>query len=124
MGTVDIERSQAVATFIPAKDMLTHSKGLLEMVKKYKKEMAFDKTILELSRNGVQVFIASHNYILAKYLEVLMKESDAVAFHALYKSDNGVKCETCSNFRDLEHNAIVSSFDKLLDEVFDLNMGE
>ena len=81
--------------------------------------------LLELSRNGVQIFIASHNYVLAKYIEVLMKDSDEVSFHSLYKTENdGVKCESNRNFRDLEHNSIISSFDKLLDEVFDLNIGD
>ncbi|MFI3201829.1 MAG: ATP-binding protein [Eubacteriales bacterium] len=80
--------------------------------------------LLELSRNGVQVFVASHNYIFAKYMEVLMKDTDNVTFHSLYKTEDGVKCETNRNFRDLKHNSIVSSFDKLLDQVFELNLGE
>lgn len=195
--------------FIPAKDMLTHSKGFLEMAKKYSKDMPFDKTLLdiievskywkvntvpeiglkvlsklqnliggevvlendtffikksngdktefsmeaegikkiailwqlimnesitkgsvlfwdepeaninpslisdvveillELSRQGVQIFVATHNFIFAKYVEVLMQEQDQVAFHALYKTEKeGVKCETKDKFALLTHNAI------------------
>lgn len=196
------------AVFIPAKDMLTHSKGLLEMIKKYSKEMPFDKTLLdiieiskqwktdsipilgmnvlpklekmidgkviiendtffieksdgskvefsleaegikkiailwqlimnesitegtvlfwdepeaninpslyqdvadillELSRNGVQIFLATHNYNFAKYFEVLSEESDSVRYHSLYKTDDGVKCETESKFSLLSNNAL------------------
>ncbi len=80
--------------------------------------------LLELSRNGVQVFLSTHDYIFAKYIEVLKNETDEVAFHSLYKADEGIKAKRSNNFRDLKQNAIVSSFDKLLDKVFDLNMGE
>jgi predicted ATPase len=212
--------------YIPSKDMLTHSKGLLEMTKKYRKDMPFDKTlldiieksrqwkldeipliakniipkleniiegkiifendtffvqksngkkinfsleaegikkigllwqllmndsinndtilfwdepeaninpklipdlveiILELSRNGVQIFIATHDYILAKYFEVKRKENDAVRFHSLYKTDEGVKCDSNINFRDLNNNSIIIAFDELMDEVIDRNMGD
>jgi len=34
--------------FIPSKDMLTHSKGLLTMAELYSKSMPFDKTILDI----------------------------------------------------------------------------
>jgi AAA15 family ATPase/GTPase len=212
--------------FIPAKDMLTHSKGLLEMAKKYSKDMPFDRTLLdvieksrqwkldntpdiaknvipalesviegkiimednaffvkkangekigfsyeaegikrlgllwqllmnesitrhslmlwdepeanvnpklipvmveillELSRNGVQVFAATHDYILAKYFEVKRKENDSIIFHSLYKTENGVKCESNENFRDLKNNSIIAAFDELMDEVINGNLGE
>lgn len=196
------------AVYIPAKDMLTHSKGLLEMAKKYSKDMPFDKTLLdiieiskywkvntipeiglnvllklekliggkvvlendtfyikktngdltefsmeaegikkiailwqlimnesitkgsvlfwdepeaninpslykdvaeillELSRNGVQIFFATHNYNFAKYMEVLSEDSDNVHYHSLYKTDDGVKCETETKFALLSNNAL------------------
>ena len=44
--------------------------------------------MLELSRNGVQVFLATHSYFIAKCLEIRKKESDDMLFHSLYKSQN------------------------------------
>lgn len=68
---------------------------------------AMVEILLELSRQGVQIFVATHNFIFAKYIEVLMKEHDNVAFHALYKTEKeGVKCETKEKFTFLTHNAI------------------
>jgi hypothetical protein len=64
------------------------------------------EVILELSRHGVQIFIATHDYIFAKYVEVKMKEDNDVRFHALYKTENGVKCETQKKFTFLENNSI------------------
>lgn len=81
--------------------------------------------LLALSKNGVQVFITTHDYIFAKYIEVLMDSSDDIAFHSLYKTEkDGVECEMGTTFRDLKQNAIICSFDKLLDRVFDLDMGD
>ena len=64
--------------------------------------------ILELGRHGVQVFLATHDFFLPKYIEVLSEEKDKVAFHALYKTDDdGVQCETDEKFTFLDHNAII-----------------
>lgn len=63
--------------------------------------------LLTLSRNDVQIFVATHNYVFAKYVEVLMEDTDEIAFHALYNTENeGVKCETEKKFSLLTHNAI------------------
>ncbi|MFI3327379.1 MAG: AAA family ATPase [Clostridia bacterium] len=62
--------------------------------------------LLELSRNGVQIFIATHNYNFAKYIEVLSKDSDDVRYHSLYKTDDGVKCEIEEKFTLLSNNAL------------------
>ena len=80
--------------------------------------------LLELSRLGVQVFVATHDYVLAKYFEVRAKENDSVMFHSLYKTDDGVKCESYGNFRDLKNNPIISPLGKLMDEVINGNLGD
>jgi len=81
--------------------------------------------LLELSRNGVQIFIASHDYFLPKYFEVLAKEEDSVAFHSLYKTDNeGVKCESSTNFESLKTNPINATLDKLIDKMISKGRGE
>lgn len=64
--------------------------------------------MLELSRNGVQMFIATHDYFLAKYIEVLSDVDDAVVFHSLYKTKDGVKCESDDRFSTLINNDIVA----------------
>lgn len=62
--------------------------------------------LLELSKQGVQVFMATHNYVLAKYMDILSEDEGTVEFHSLYKTDKGVQCESDSRFAYLEHNAI------------------
>ncbi|MCL2054992.1 MAG: ATP-binding protein [Oscillospiraceae bacterium] len=63
--------------------------------------------LLELSKQGVQIFLATHDYIFAKYIEVKMSEQDDILFHAFYNTDNGVKVETQKKFIALENNSII-----------------
>lgn len=78
--------------------------------------------LLTLERHGVQIFLSTHNYILAKYFEVLKDEQDAVLYHSLYKCADGAGYECGEAFDELKNNAIVQSFDKLLDEIYDLEV--
>ena len=70
----------------------------------------------------MQIFLSTHNYILAKYFEVLKNKNDDVLFHSLYKAEDGVAYECSEAFDELKNNAIVQSFDKLLDEIYDLGV--
>lgn len=74
--------------------------------------------LLTLQRNGVQVFISTHDYILAKYIEIRSKNEDNVAFFSFYSEDETVQCEENQKFSQLKNNPIMSAFDALLDEVY------
>lgn len=80
--------------------------------------------LLELSRHGVQVFVSTHNYIFAKYFDVRRKATDHIAYHSLYVHNNGVACESKEHFAELQHNAIMQVFNQLLDEVYNLQVGD
>lgn len=70
--------------------------------------------ILELHRKGVQVFLATHDYNLAKYFEVNRTRGDKVIFHSLYKSEDGVRIDTKEYFGKLYNNSIKAD-EQLLD---------
>ena len=77
--------------------------------------------LLELSRYNVQICVSTHNYIFAKYFDVRRKETDSVKFHSLYKDfENNVQIESKRQFHELNHNDIMTAFEKLLDEVYNL----
>lgn len=80
--------------------------------------------LLELQRNGVQVFISTHDYILAKYFEIKKQEDDEMIFYSFYNEEDSTLCESSNSFSVLKHNSISASFDKLLDEVYFKNYGE
>jgi AAA15 family ATPase/GTPase len=74
--------------------------------------------LIELQKNGVQVFVTTHDYIFAKYFEVKRSENDEIMYYSLYKSNEGVKYEDNSNFNDLKNNTIMDTFIQLYkDEV-------
>lgn len=79
--------------------------------------------LLELQRNGVQIFISTHDYILAKYFEVRKKPPDGIVYHSLFFSDDGVSSESNVKFSSLQNNPIMTAFGKLLDEVYKVTIG-
>lgn len=68
--------------------------------------------LLELQRSGVQLFISTHSYFLAKYFDIKKIDSDRVEFYSLYrtKANRGVQCESSSDFTLLENNPIVQTY--------------
>jgi len=73
------------------------------------------KILLELQRMGTQIFIATHDYVMLKELELSGEPSrDDVAYHALYMQDGAIKSQTASTLREISHNAINDTFDSLM----------
>lgn len=75
--------------------------------------------ILELQRNGVQIFIATHEYNLAKYFEVYRKNEDRVQYHSLFKTENGVSTKMALRYRDIYNNPIEEANEKLYNEILE-----
>jgi AAA15 family ATPase/GTPase len=65
--------------------------------------------LLELQRNGVQIFVATHSEILARNFAVARKDNNEVMFCALYKDGEQVKVETNDRFDLLEHNKLTDA---------------
>ena len=80
--------------------------------------------LLKLQRAGVQVFIATHDVVVLKELDLRMEPSDKVAFHALDGSEEGeIVCRTASSYLDIEPNAIAKTFTKLYDRKIRNSLG-
>lgn len=80
--------------------------------------------MLELERKGVQLFIATHSYNLAKYLEIKRNTKEQVLFHHLYQTIQGVKIDSDHYFGEIDDNPIIEADSKLLDEVIDGNFDD
>ena len=79
--------------------------------------------LMELQRAGVQVFFATHDYVILKELDLQMTEQDAVAFHALYRDEAGeIACRTTRQYLDINPNAIGEAFDDLYDRQIERSM--
>lgn len=88
--------------------------------------------LLELEATGVQIFIATHSYNLAKYFEIRRIEKTQVEFHNLYwePSDAGgqnrdkraVYGTSAFYLEELKNNKIIQADEKLLDEALEKNL--
>jgi ABC-type transport system involved in cytochrome c biogenesis ATPase subunit len=72
---------------------------------------ALVEILLELQRMGVQVLLATHDYVLIKELSLRAKAGDSVRFHALYRDAGGkVLHKAAETFAGVEENAITATF--------------
>ncbi|WP_395604167.1 ATP/GTP-binding protein [Pseudomonas sp. B21128] len=83
--------------------------------------------LLELSRNGQQVILATHDYVLLKWIDLLMNKGkgDHVMFHALYRDEKTgeVKADSMDDYRAITPNAIADTFNDLTKEQVNRKMG-
>jgi len=76
------------------------------------------EVVLELTRNGQQVVLATHDYVLLKWFDLLMDKKgkeDHVCFHSLYSdpTEGEIKLESTDNYLSIKPNAIADAFSDL-----------
>lgn len=74
------------------------------------------EVLLELSRNGQQVILATHDYVLLKWFDLLMDKGkgDHVRYHSLYRGDNGsVQIKSTDDYKAIANNPISEAFTDL-----------
>ena len=76
--------------------------------------------LLELQRQGVQVFLATHNYVVLKEFDLRMQKSDNVLFHSFYRTEEGeIACNSTTDYLAIEPNAIAQAFSSLYEREID-----
>lgn len=85
------------------------------------------EVLLELARNGQQIVLATHDYVLLKWFDLLMDKgkSDHVRFHALFKdpADGEIKLDSTDDYLAITPNAIADAFNDLTKEQVRAKMG-
>ena len=82
------------------------------------------KVLLKLQRMGVQIFFATHDYVILKELDLQEQDKDQIAFHSLYRTERGdIACRTADNFLGIEPNAILDTFGDLYDREVKRSLG-
>lgn len=85
------------------------------------------QALLELTRNGQQIILATHDYVLLKWFDLLMDrgKGDQVRFHVLSRdADSGqVRRDSMDDYRAIEPNAIADTFNELTKEQVARKMG-
>ena len=78
------------------------------------------QALLELARNGQQIILATHDYVLLKWFDLLMDKGKGahVVFHRLYRTedDESVRHESQSDYSIVGRSAISNTFAELYDE--------
>ena len=74
------------------------------------------RILIELQKMGVQIFIATHDYVLLKEFELAANNNSELLIHTLYRDNDGIiRCSTTSDFDEVEPNAIDQAYQSLLD---------
>lgn len=85
------------------------------------------QALLELARNGQQVILATHDYVLLKWFDLLMDKGkgDQVKFFSLYRdaSTNVVKSSETNDYLHIAPNPIDDAFGFLINQEIENDMG-
>lgn len=81
--------------------------------------------LLELQRAGVQVFLATHDYVILKELDLRTTAADQVAFHSLFRQEGTgeVGCATTHSYLEIHPNAIADTFADLYNREIERSLG-
>jgi Recombinational DNA repair ATPase (RecF pathway) len=71
--------------------------------------------LLRLARSGVQIFLATHSYVILKELDLQATAEDRVRYFALEPTDDGTAVHQTDDYATLEPNPISEQFDSLYD---------
>lgn len=80
--------------------------------------------LLEMARAGQQIFLATHDYVVLKWIELLKNKNDKILFHALYKADdNEIALSSTDDYLKICPNAIDTAYSDLIDQDIENTMG-
>ena len=81
--------------------------------------------LLKLQRAGVQVFLATHDYVILQEIDLQATSADRVAYHAFFqKAETGeIGCDTTYGYSDIHPNAIADTFTDLYDREIERSLG-
>jgi AAA15 family ATPase/GTPase len=80
--------------------------------------------LLEMQRMGIQIFIASHDYVLLKEFDLQLEKRDAILFHSLFKNKEGdIEYTSTPDYLEINPNTIDDTFGDFVDREIEKSMG-
>jgi energy-coupling factor transporter ATP-binding protein EcfA2 len=73
--------------------------------------------LLELQNSGVQIFIATHSYDVARWFELNKKAENSLRYFNLCKTDSGIAADVADDYVSLSNSVIEDAGDALLQRV-------
>jgi hypothetical protein len=83
--------------------------------------------LLELQRMGVQVFLATHDYVVLKEFDLQSKDTDSLRFHSLFRDppEGGpILSSSSDKYAGIHNNAIAETFSDLYDRDIQRALGK
>lgn len=82
--------------------------------------------LIELQRLGVQIFLATHDYIILKWFDLKTDINDDILYHSLYKSKENAEIflHSTSKYSEISPNSIDDAFAKIVDQEIQRAMGK
>jgi len=73
--------------------------------------------LIELHHMGVQIFLATHEYVILKEFDLRLGKGDSITFHSLSKNkkSKNVEIHSTHNYLQIHPNAISDTFSDLYD---------
>jgi predicted ATPase len=71
--------------------------------------------LLGLARSGVQIFLATHSYVILKELDLQAESTDEVRFFGFQPTENGTEVHSTTDYAQLNPNPIAEQFDSIYD---------
>jgi predicted ATP-dependent endonuclease of OLD family len=81
--------------------------------------------LLELSRQGVQIFLSTHDYVILKEIDLQQTSGDRILFHSLFrgKATGEIEIASTDRYADISPNAIDDTFGRIVDREIERSMG-
>jgi AAA15 family ATPase/GTPase len=79
--------------------------------------------LLELQKNGVQIFIATHSYALARWFELNVTKENTLKYFNMRKTESGIEYDTADMYSKLNRSVLEDAGDKLFNAVVKNGMG-
>jgi len=77
--------------------------------------------LLELQRGGVQIFVATHSYDVARWFELNKKSENELRYFNLRKESDNIVADVASEYISLENNPIDAADNKLFKRVVEFS---
>ncbi len=81
--------------------------------------------LLQLHRQGIQIFVSTHDYAILKEFELAARADDQIEYHALYRAagEDGVRVESSDKPFTLERSPIAEAMTSLYDREIRKSLG-
>ena len=79
--------------------------------------------LLQLQRDGAQIFLATHSYELLKEFDLQSGKTDRVAYHSLFEENGDIQCNTTADFSGINPNAAAEVWDDIYERELERAVG-